>query len=268
MRNTGDVGRQGEPLAGRHSAFPSRFAPALARVRALAHDDRYLGALIFGSVARGGWTDRSDLDVMVVTDEDNPCRNINHPIIGGVKLDLTFSSLTQIRQTTAETISQGARQPMIAGAVGLFDKTGGLAALLAEANAARPRPIAPDEHQLIQFLFFHMDDKIARYLDRDPLTALVSMHMNLGEALEWHYRLRGQWRVSSKWLLADLRRWDAPMADLVAQFISTADPHPKFALWGAIIDRALAPLGGRQPIAENNCACAECARDLAALCQD
>ncbi len=245
--------------------LPARFAPAIEHVRRLARDERYTAALIFGSVALGTCSDQSDLDVKVVSAEDNPCRNINHPIIGGVKLDLTFTSLAQLRTMTEEHIRQGTRRPLLAGAMIVFDKTGGVTALVTEASAARPRPVTPDEHQLVQFLFFHMNDKIERYLDRDPAAALVSMHLNLGEALDWHYRLQGQWRVSSKWLLADLHRWDPPMAGLVERFVSVGKLRPKFALWSAIVDRALAPLGGRQPIVENNCACDECVRDLATL---
>ena len=251
-----------------HAALPARFAPALERVWRLARDDRYLAAFVFGSVALGTHTDQSDLDVKVVTAEDNPCRNINHPIVGGVKLDLTFVSLAQLGVMTEGQIQQGTRRPMIAGARVLFDKTGGLTALLEEANAAQPKPVALTDHQLIQFGFFHMNDKIERYLAIDPPTALLSMHANIIEALSWHYRLHGRWQVSSKWLLADLRRWDPAMAALVEQFITTGDLYPKFGLWTTIVDRILAPLGGRQPIAENNCACAECTRDLGALLAD
>ncbi len=243
----------------------ARFTPAVERVQQLARDERYAAAIIFGSVAFGTYSDQSDLDVMVVSTDENLCANINHPNIDGVKLDLTFTSLAQLREMTEEHIRKGTRRPMIAGARIVFDKTGELAVLLTEANAARPKPITPDEHQFIQFVFFHMNDKIERFLDSEPAIALVSMHMNLGEALDWHYRLQGQWRVSSKWLLIDLRRWDLAMADLVERFVTTGELRPKFTLWSAIVDLTLVPLRGRQPITENNCRCAACARDLATL---
>ncbi len=69
-------------------------------------------------------------------------------------------------------------------------------------------------------------------------------------------------------LLADLQRWDAPLAQLVEHFVVTGDLQTKFAYWSAIIDYILAPIGGRQPIAENNCACEVCRQDLAVIYSD
>lgn len=117
----------------------------------------------------------------------------------------------------------------------------------------------------LRLLFFHLHDKIARFLTSDPPTALLSLHLGLGEALDWHYRLRGEWRVSSKWLLADLRRWDAPLAALVARCVTTGDLAAKYAAWNAIVDHILAPLGGRGTITTNTCPCPACTADLAIL---
>ena len=50
------------------------------------------------------------------------------------------------------------------------------------------------------------------------------------------------------------------------QFVTTVDVHAKFGYWSAIIDFILQPLGGRQPISENNCDCAVCQHDLAMIC--
>jgi len=77
--------------------IPERFVATYNAIAQLAHADRYLGAFIFGSVARGTATAQSDFDVKVLIDRDNSCANINHPMIGGVKLDLTFVSLTPRR---------------------------------------------------------------------------------------------------------------------------------------------------------------------------
>jgi predicted nucleotidyltransferase len=57
-----------------------RFAEGIKRIRRLANDARYEAAFVFGSVAEGTSTDKSDLDVRVVVDDDNPCENVNHPI--------------------------------------------------------------------------------------------------------------------------------------------------------------------------------------------
>jgi len=108
---------------------PAHFGPAVRAVEALAAEDRYLGALVFGSVADGTATTESDLDIRVVVDGDNPCPNINHPRIGGVKLDITFHSQRQLARQTEQETREGRRAPMIAGALILFDKTGALADL-------------------------------------------------------------------------------------------------------------------------------------------
>ena len=245
--------------------IPERFLPARRCVENLAQYRRYLAAYIFGSVARGEATPHSDLDVHVIVDEDNPCANVNHPIIEGVKLDLSFRSLKQIQEHTHDEIEQRERTPILADALLVFDKTGELSALQAQARQVKPRGIPPEEHQFLQFMFFHGNDKVERNLETDPITALFVMHVGLNEWLKYHYRLQQKWWVSSKKLLADLRQWDLPLVELLEQFIATSDVHTKFTYWSAIIDHILAPLGGRQPIAENNCDCIICTQDLALM---
>lgn len=242
-----------------------RFQVAYQTVEQLAQHGRYLAAFVFGSFARGEATEHSDLDVQVIVDEDNMCTNINHPIIAGVKLDLTFLSLRQLRERTEREIAQRERVPMIAESIIVFDKTRELTQLQAQARQVLPEPVPPEEHQFLQFMFFHGNDKAQRHLDSDPLTALLVMHVGVNDWLHFHYRLQQRWWVSSKRLLADLRQWDAPLARLVEQFVATSEVHAKFANWSAIIDYIARPLGGRQPIAENNCACATCCHDLAML---
>ena len=97
------------------------------------------------------------------------------------------------------------------------------------------------------------------------MTALIAMHVGLNELLHWHYQLQRKWWISSKRLLGDLRNWDYRLAALVEDFVATSEVQAKFQFWSAIIDHILEPLGGRQPIAENNCHCDICQRDLATL---
>ena len=244
---------------------PPRFQPAIAAIQRLANHPRYEAAFIFGSVARSDTSALSDLDVKVITDLDNPCANINHPHIGGVKLDLTFGSAAQLEAATRAEIERGERIPMLAESLIVFDKTGQLTALRARAQQARPKPYTAADHQLIQFWFFHMNDKAERFLQSDPHVALLAMHMNINEVLDIHYRLRERWRLSSKRLLQDMRQWDAAMAHLLEAFVTTADAQAKFAVWTKIVDHVLQPLGGRQPIDHNTCQCNVCRDDLAQL---
>lgn len=247
------------------AAFHPRFLAAVRAIERLEAHDRYLGAFIFGSLARQEATEQSDCDVQVIVNEDNPCSNINHPIIEGVKLDLSFLSLEQLKARTHQEMEKRERIPLIAEALIVFDKTNQLADLQAQAQQAQPLKTRPEELQLLQFMFFHGNDKVQRNLEADPLTALLVMHVGLNEFLHYHYQINQKWWVSSKRLLADLREWDQPLARLLEQFVTTCEVQIKFAYWSAIIDHILEPVGGRQPIADNNCECAVCKRDLAML---
>lgn len=243
--------------------IPPRFLPAYQRIQQLAQHERYVGACIFGSLARGEETEQSDLDVKVVTNEENPCRNVNHPMINGVKLDISFSSFQQLKAATEQEIVLRERVPIIAESIIVFDKTGELTQLQELAQQVQPRAVSPDEYQFIQFMFFHSNNKVERNLSSDPVTALFAMQVGLNDLLHYHYQLRQRWWVSSKRMMRDLRSWDAPLAQLVEQFVLACDVLAKFSCWSAIIAHILAPLGGQQPIAENNCSCDVCRQDLA-----
>src|SRR5579863_6193001 len=242
--------------------IPQRFLAAYQHIERLERHDRYLAALIFGSLARGMTTEKSDLDVIVLVDEDNSCSNVNHPIIDGVKLDLTFISFDQLKARTKREMEERERIPIVAESLIVFDKTGTLAQLQEQASVVMPKAVLPEEIQFLQFMFYHGNNKVERNLESDPMTALFVMHVGLNEFLKYHYQLQQRWWISSKRMLVDLRSWDAPLAQLIERFVATCEIHTKFALWSAIIDHILKPLGGRQPIAENNCDCAVCRKDL------
>ncbi len=245
--------------------IPERFLPAYQSIKQLEQQDMYLAAFIFGSLARGETTTNSDVDVHVIVNEDNLCKNINHPIINGIKLDISFRSLNQVRTSTDKEIETRERVPMIAESIIVFDKTGELTRLKEVAKQVQPRVILPVEYQFIQFMFFHANNKVERNLETNTMTALLAMHVGLNDLLHWHYRLQQKWWVSSKRLLGDLRSWDYKLADFVEGFLATSEVQAKFQFWSAIIDHILEPLGGRQPISENNCNCDVCQRDLAIL---
>lgn len=242
-----------------------RFLPAIRAVEDLAASDRYVGALVFGSVAQGMAGKASDLDVRVLTDDDNPCSAINHPRIGGVKLDITFCSLRQLERQLDEEIADGQRAPMIVDALILFDKTGHLDELKAKADAAHPPAYDLTSAQFDQFMLYHANDKVERVLSDDPESALWSMHATVNDVVGIHYRIHGRFKVSSKMLLADLDRWDAALSSLLRRFVGEGEARRKFEVWSAIIDHVSSGIGGRLPIEANICACPVCTADLAAL---
>jgi hypothetical protein len=245
---------------------PLRFQPALERIQALEADPRYLGAFIFGSVADGTATEESDLDLKVIVDSDNDCENINHPYIGGVKVDATFRSMKQIEEFTGAEIREAKRPPNLARAIIVFDKTGELTGLQEKAKRIDPPRYKQKSEQFDQFMLYHANDKVERVLADDPASSLYSMHANIHDVLKIHYRIHDRWPgVSSKWLLSDLETWDPELAALLRKFVVAAEAGAKFTLWTRILDHVVAPLGGRQPIDENNCNCVTCQRDLGAL---
>lgn len=245
--------------------LPSRFHPAYRALMGLARYPRYLGAFIFGSVAMGDATGESDLDAIVVTAERRTCENINHPVINGVKMDITFPSLAEIKRKTCQQIEKHERPPWIANALIVFDKTGELGRLQAEVEQIRPKLCTPDAHQYIQFMIWNADSKVARHLKRDPSAALLVMHSSLLDLIHFHYRIHERWIISDKRILTDLRIWDTHLAAIVEQFVALSDARAKYRVWSAMIDHILAPLGGRLPITGNNCGCDACGEDIAAL---
>ena len=208
-------------MSQRFSAFPERFHAALQAIAALQFHDRYLGAFVFGSLARLEAGEKSDCDVQVIVDEDNPCHNINHPIIEGVKLDLTFLSLAQLEAMFQKQMEDRERIPFLAESVIVFDKTNQLLPLQERAKQVQPTSTQPEELQFLHFMFFHGNNKVERNLQDDPNTALLVMHVGLNDFLHYHYQINGRWWVSSKRLLADLRSWDPPLAQLLEQFVTT-----------------------------------------------
>jgi hypothetical protein len=111
-------------------------------------------------VALGTAGQASDFDVRVVVGEDNPCSALNHPRIGGVKLDITFRSLRQLEQELAEEIAEGRRPPMIVGALILFDKTGRLEELKSLADATSAAAYDPADGPLDQLMLYHANVKV------------------------------------------------------------------------------------------------------------
>jgi predicted nucleotidyltransferase len=245
--------------------FASRFKKGIEAIKALSDDPRYVAAFVFGSVAEGTSNEKSDLDVKVIVDEDNPCENINHPTFDDYKLDITFRSYAQIEQFTEDEIKKAEREPNLVRGVILFDKTGELTALQKKVQSIKPPKYTAKDYQFAQFMLYHANNKVERFLDDDPTSSLYSMHANIGEVLKIYFKLNGKWWVSSKNVLKSLEQWDGELAGYVKDFVSTADVKEKHALWSKIIDHVTKPMGGRQPIAENNCDCDVCKVDLKAL---
>ena len=244
---------------------PVRFRRAISAIKALEQGQRYEAAFIFGSVAEGTSTAKSDLDAKVIVDIDNPCKQVNHPRIDELKLDLTFLSMPQMRAFAADELSKGFREPNLARGLIVFDKTGDLTALKNSFEGVSAPRYQKVDHQWLQFMLYHATNKVERDLEEDPASALYSMHANIGEVLKIHYRLHARWWVSSKKILPDLRIWDAHLATSLENFLWAREPQEKRRAWQKIVEHVASPMGGIQPISENNCDCEICVVDLSTL---
>lgn len=242
-----------------------RFSKGIAKIKELAKEPRYQSAFIFGSVAEGTSNKMSDLDVKVIVDNDSDCENINHPNIDDYKLDITFRSFDQIKDFTYDENKKAEREPNLVRGVILFDKTGELTKLKQEIRDTKPPKYKQKDYQFVQFMLYHANNKVERFLRDDPEASLYSMHANIGEVLKIHFKLNGRWWVSSKNVIRSLDQWDKSLASLVRSFVKSSDIDDKFSLWSKIIDHVSKPMGGRQPIAENNCNCSICKQDLELL---
>lgn len=251
-----------------HQKLNPHFKKGVEKIAKLSQQPRYQAAFIFGSVAEGTSNDKSDLDVKVIVDEDNVCENINHPTFDDYKLDITFRSFQQIKEFTEDEIKKGEREPNLVRGVIVFDKTGELTKLQQKVRNIKSPKYSSKDYQFVQFMLYHANNKVERFLQDDSSASLYSMHGNIGEVLKIHFKLNGKWWVSSKNVLKSLDMWDKELAHLVRQFVSTADVTKKYNHWSAIIDHVTKPMGGRQPISENNCDCAVCKQDLATLIGD
>jgi hypothetical protein len=247
--------------------IPERFRPAYQAIQRLERHERYLAALIFGSVARGEATEHSDLDVEVIVNESKPRHNINHPIIGCITLNLISLSLEQFQERIRKGIERrGHIRPLpIAESMIVFDKTGTLRRMQEGAQELPPGKVSPREQRRIQQQCLVYNDRIAYHLEKDALTALLLMHEGLIILLMSHYQLHQRWWVSTHHLFSDLPNWDPELAQLVENCVATSEGDAKFQWWSAIINHILQPLGGRESISERNCMCSSCQSDVSML---
>src|SRR3989344_8562376 len=124
---------------------------------------------------------------------------------------------------------------MIAESWIIFDKTGSLTKLRRRAQKVRPKKANPKDYQHIQFMAYHANSKAEKYLVSNPISALLSMGININDILKNHYKIQGKWWVSDKRLLGDLKKWDPRLEVLLKRFASTNEVKKKFAVWSKII---------------------------------
>lgn len=239
-----------------------RFNEAVESLKRFEEYDDYLGAFVFGSYARGQIDIHSDLDVKIIVKQTNTCSAVNHPYLKGIKLDLSFLSFSELLDETNADIKKGARIPMIAESVIIFDKTGHLNSLKTSVSKVKPKKLTPNDLNWIQFMIYHASDKAKRNLDSDPMSSLLALDSNLQEILKFHYQINRRWWLSNKRLLQDIRRWDPSLYQILENFLTTIDVHRKYCLWESITNHILNQIGGKRLLKDINCSCKSCSKHL------
>ncbi len=247
--------------------LPTRLRPAYQALQRLERHERYLAAFIFGPVARGVAIEQSNTDVFVIVNENRAKHHLNHPMIVGVQLNLAFLTLEQFEERIRKEIDQHQRMcPVtIAESIIIFDKTKKLHHMQEEAQQLQPRIVSARYQQALQSMLFQCHKKAEHFLEEDPSTALLVMHMDLINMLLVHYKQQQKWWVDPQHVLADLSTWDLKLAQLVRDFLATGEVYAKFQVWSEIIDYILQPLGGHHPLPPQNCPCNRCRKDIALL---
>jgi hypothetical protein len=194
--------------------LPTRLHPTYQALQRLEGHERYLAAFIFGPVARGVAVEQSNTDVFVIVNENRSNHHPNHPMIHGVQLNLAFLTLEQFKERTRKEIDQPQRmRPVtIAESIIIFDKTKKLHHMREEAQQLQPRTISARQQQALQAMLFQCHKKAEHFLEEDPSTALLVMHMDLISVLLAHYKQQQKWWVDPQHVLTDLSTWDLKLA--------------------------------------------------------
>ncbi len=224
-----------------------RFKPAIQKVTSLQKHNRYEAALIFGSLARGGANENSDVDCIVITKEDTD-KSILHPYIAGIKLDISYSSYTQLEDEFNKTTNKSGREPMIAGCIIVFDKTGRLTELMKRINRVRPMRWTKAMEAEQRFNMYHANNKVVRNLEQDKIAATYSMNMGIDELLKVHYLINRRWWLSNKKLFDDLKSWDKKMYELLKAFLVASTVDEKYKYWDKIYKYVHGQIGGIKPL--------------------
>ena len=225
------------------------FDIAVEKIKDLEKYDKYEAALIFGSYARDTVNEDSDIDTVVVCDQDKK-NTILHPYVGDVKLDLSYYSFEQLKDKCDKEVDKREREPMIARSLILFDKTGELTSLVKELNKITPGKWTNEMEADQRFLMYHANDKVVRNLEKDPISSLFSMSIGVNDLLKTHYLINEKWWLSNKKLLSDLSSWDKKMYELLVKFLELSEVEEKYSYWKKIYEYILEQIGGSKPLDE------------------
>ena len=206
-----------------------------------------VAALLCGSVARGEARPHSDLDLLIITGDDEPFGRRTYQAHGWL-IEIFAGSFGHFQEKLQPHARR--RNPsfaaMLAGAVILRDRDDRARSLIGRAEAllvAGPAPLSADE--LEQFRY-ELSDWLDDLADCTSSTeALFVVPDLIAKAAELLLLLRGRWSGARRWLYRALAGLDD---DLARQLLSAAE---RFYRSGdrddlvTAVDAILALVGGR-----------------------
>ena len=250
--------------------LPRNLKSVIGIVKTWEKFDNFISALLFGSVARGEYTEGSDLDLFIVTSKERADtsikRHLNRIQISEIPVDIVFMSLGDFIKLTTEQLNKHDFLPQIIDSIIVFDKTNKLALLKEEAKLAGvPKKYTIANHPTVYYALYDVTEPIERYLKSDPMTSLLLMHLNLEILIKYFYRLNGKWQVPTKKVLRDLKTWDGNFAQLLENLISAPDLKEKVNYWTNIIEYIKSKMPSISYDRFMNCTCEECLDDIKLL---
>lgn len=194
--------------------------------------------VLYGSLARGAFTEGSDLDALLITGTEDAPPGL-YATTAGIDLDLHVLSAAAARSADpAAWIHLAPGRP-------LHDPAGAGAELLARvrARAQEPPPErSPAETERAERWCHRMLQRIEQNLDRDPVLATLQAGWLRTELYEEWFKRRRQWTRSARDALAHWRADQPGFAALLEQEAQAAGARERLELLRRITGEVLGPL--------------------------
>ncbi len=215
-----------------------------------ANED-YAAAIIFGSFATG--SEDSDVDLFIVTYSEKLSKpHTSKLTISGKAFDVTFLSMSQLISMIKGQVRSHSFKPQILDSIIVFDKTNRVTALKTEVE----KDASPADKKLIDFssvkyALYEATDAIEKNIAKDPDTALLLMHEDVGTLIKYHFRLNEKWQLPTKKTLSNLADWDKEFTVKLKNFLKETDPSAKFGVWKTLVKT----VGDQMNSKDNGLAC-------------
>jgi nucleotidyltransferase-like protein len=182
----------------------------------------------YGSTADQAWTPSSDVDLLVVLNQDPPIESVRLRV-GSVPVDINLR--------TADDSSHGiGGASFVPEATALWDPQH----LLGNSNTTATPP-DPSSARMLRYLLAHSIDK-ARQLESTPELARLFAGGEAGFVVRGYYQARGLWFPGPVRGLRDLTSREPELLRLLTAIAS--GPEPPSAYLTDAAELALAPIGG------------------------